>query len=124
MSAQRIGFVGVRTDAFDATVAIFRDVLGLVPEREAADVAGFRPADGALLEIYGPGDEFHAFFRTGPVVGFRVESFDETKAGLIAAGLEFIGDPQHDGGVSWRHFRLPDGRVAEIIGPGRDPEAG
>jgi catechol 2,3-dioxygenase-like lactoylglutathione lyase family enzyme len=118
MSGGGIGFVGMRTDAFDATVGVFRDVLGMAPEREAPDVAGFRLADRALLEIYGPSDEFHAFFRTGPVVGFRVDSFDNAKARLLAAGIAFIGEPQHEGGVSWQHFRLPDGTIAEIIGPG------
>jgi hypothetical protein len=119
MSIQGIGFVGLRSSEFDATVRIFRDIIGLVPAREATDLAGFRLADGTLLEIYGPTDEFHEFFRTGPVVGFRVERFDDTRARLIAAGIRFIGDPQHADGTSWQHFSLPDGTIAEIIGPGK-----
>lgn len=121
MSAEGIGFVGLRTSAFEATVAVFRDVLGLVPARETPDLAGFRLADGTLFEIYGPGDEFHGFFETGPVVGFRVASFDAARARLAAAGIGFIGEPQHADGTSWQHFRLPDGTIAEIIGPGRKP---
>jgi catechol 2,3-dioxygenase-like lactoylglutathione lyase family enzyme len=118
VTAQGIGFVGLRTGEFDATVRLFREVVGLVPAREATDLAGFRLADGTILEIYGPSDEFHRFFQTGPVVGFRVESFDDTRARLFGAGIQFIGDPQHAEGTSWQHFRLPDGTIAEIIGPG------
>jgi hypothetical protein len=32
-------------------------------------LAGFRLNDATVLEIYGPADEFHEFFTTGPVVG-------------------------------------------------------
>jgi hypothetical protein len=119
MSIKGIGFVGVRTSEFDATVRIFRDIIGAVPEREATDLAGFRLADGTLLEIYGSSDEFHEFFQTGPVVGFRVKDFDDTRARLVAAGIRFIGEPQHADGSSWQHFRLPDGTIVEIIGPGK-----
>jgi catechol 2,3-dioxygenase-like lactoylglutathione lyase family enzyme len=119
MSVQGIGFVGLRTGDFEATVRLFRDVIGLFPARETTDLAGFRLADGTLLEIYGPADAFHAFFRTGPVVGFRVQSFDATRARLLADGITFIGESQHADGISWQHFRLPDGTIAEIIGPGQ-----
>jgi catechol 2,3-dioxygenase-like lactoylglutathione lyase family enzyme len=122
MSVQGIGFVGLRTGDFEATVGLFRDVIGLLPTQETTDLAGFRLADGTLLEIYGPADAFHAFFRTGPVVGFRVESFDATRARLLAAGIAFIGEPQHADGIAWQHFSLPDGTIAEIIGPARQAQ--
>ena len=74
-----------------------------------------------VLEIYGPADEFHSFFTTGPVVGLRVGDFDAVRALMLSAGVEFIGAVQHANGVSWQHFRCPDDTVLEIIGPGRDP---
>jgi hypothetical protein len=40
---------------------------------------------------------------------------------MLAAQVEFIGAIQHADGVSWQHFRCPDGTVAEIIGPGQAP---
>jgi len=84
-------------------------------------LVGFRLADGTVLELYGPGDEFHAFFTTGPVIAFRADDFDETRRIMLAAGIVFIGDVQHSNGISWRHFRCPDGTVLEISGPGAEP---
>jgi hypothetical protein len=43
---------------------------------------------------------------------------------MIAAGVEFIGETQNANGVSWQHFRLPDGTVAEIIGRSGDGPGG
>jgi hypothetical protein len=71
-----------------------------------------------FLELYGPANEFHAFFTTGPVVAFRVENFDVMRGAMLAAGVNFIGDVQHADGVSWQHFYCPDGTVLEISGPG------
>jgi hypothetical protein len=78
-----------------------------------------------VLEIYGPADDFHSFFTTGPVVGFSDCDCDcdcdATRAVMLAAGVAFIGTVQHVNGVSWQHFRCPDGTVSEIIGPGTAP---
>jgi len=54
-------------------------------------------------------------------VGLRVGDFDAVRALMLSAGVEFIGAPQHASGMSWQHFRCPDGTVLEVIGPGRDP---
>jgi catechol 2,3-dioxygenase-like lactoylglutathione lyase family enzyme len=118
MAVDGVGFVGLRSDQFGEMVGLFRDVLGLPLARAAAGTAGFRLGDGTTLEIYGPGDEFHSFFDTGPVVGLRVADFDAVRARMLAAGVVFIGAVQHANGVSWQHFRCPDGTVLEIIGPG------
>jgi catechol 2,3-dioxygenase-like lactoylglutathione lyase family enzyme len=121
MAVRGVGFVGIRSDRLDETVALFRDVIGVPVSRQADDLVGFTLADGTVLELYGPRDRFHAFFTTGPVVGFRVDDFDLTRQAMIAAGVPFIGDIQHADGQSWQHFRCPDGTVAEIIGPGVQP---
>ena len=118
MTVLKVGFVGIRSDRLDETVALFRDVMGVPVTRQADDLVGFRLADGTVLELYGPTNEFHAFFTTGPVVAFRVDNFDETRRAMLAAGIKFIGDVQHAGGVSWQHFYCPDGMVLEISGPG------
>ena len=112
-------FLGVRTAAFDATVALYRDVLGLTPSHEAPGAAWFRADDGASIHVYAEGDEDHAFFGQGPVVGLEVEDFDAARAAMIGAGIRFVGEPQRDGGVAWNHFVGPDGNVYEIIGPDR-----
>jgi catechol 2,3-dioxygenase-like lactoylglutathione lyase family enzyme len=121
MTIRGIGFVGMRSDRLDETVRLFRDVIGAPVVRQADDLVEFALADGAVLELYGPRDEFHRFFTTGPVVGFRVEDFDATRAAMIAAGVSFIGDTQHANGESWQHFCCPDGTIAEIIGAGVEP---
>jgi hypothetical protein len=121
VAVEGVGFVGLRSDQFGEMVRLFRDVIGVPLARETSSMAGFRLGDGTVLEIYGPADQFHSFFTTGPVVGLRVEDFDADRALMLAAGVEFIGASQHANGMSWQHFRCPDGAVLEIIGPGKDP---
>ncbi|MEX0955687.1 MAG: VOC family protein [Rhizobiaceae bacterium] len=118
MAVNGIGFVGMRTMRLDETVRLFRDVIGADMARQETGLAGFELADGTIFELYGPEDDFHAFFTTGPVVGFAVDDFDATRAAMAAAGVSFIGEVQAAGGRKWQHFHCPDGTVAEIIGPG------
>jgi catechol 2,3-dioxygenase-like lactoylglutathione lyase family enzyme len=112
-----LGFLGVRTAAFAATTALYRDVLGLTPVLERPGPAWFRAADGAQIHVYDATDADHAFFDRGPVVGLVVDDFDAARAAMVEAGIEFIGDPQRDGGTAWNHYRGPDGNLCEIIGP-------
>jgi len=121
VAVEGVGFVGLRSDQFSEMVQLFRDVIGVPLARETSGLAGFRLGDGTVLEIYGSADEFHSFFTTGPVVGLRVGDFDAVRARMLSAGVEFIGAAQHASGMSWQHFRCPDGTVLEIIGPGREP---
>jgi hypothetical protein len=117
MAVRKVDFVGIRTERLVEMAALFRDILGVPVARQEGDLIGFKLADGTILELYGTGDEFHAFFKTGPVIGFQVENFDVTRRGLIAAGVPFIGEVQRAGGVAWQHFCCPDGAILEIIGP-------
>jgi catechol 2,3-dioxygenase-like lactoylglutathione lyase family enzyme len=119
MTVLKVGFVGIRTDRLDETVALFRDVLGVSVNTRADNQVGFNLADGTILELYSPTNEFHRFFKTGPVVAFRVDNFDLARRAMLAAGVKFIGDVQHADGDSWQHFYCPDGTVLEIIGAGR-----
>jgi catechol 2,3-dioxygenase-like lactoylglutathione lyase family enzyme len=119
MTVLKVGFVGIRSDRLDETVALFRDVLGVSVNRQTDDLVGFELADGTVLELYGPANEFHSFFTTGPVVAFRVDNFDVARRAMLAAGVKFIGDVQHADGVSWQHFYCPDGTVLEISGTGQ-----
>jgi len=121
MTVLKVDFVGIRSDRLDETVALFRDVLGMSVNRRTDDLVGFRLADGTVLELYSPANEFHGFFTTGPVVAFRVDNFDVTRQAMLAAGVKFIGHVQHADGVSWQHFYCPDGTVLEISGAGQEP---
>ena len=116
MTIRKVGFVGIRTSRLNETVALFRDVLKVPVARQTENLVGFKFGDGAVLELYGPEDEFHAFFATGPVVGFRVDDFDAARGAMVAAGITFLGEIQHANGEAWQHFRSPDGTILEIIG--------
>ena len=119
MTVLKVDFVGIRTSRLDETVALFRDVLGVRITHETDDAVRFRLADETILELYGPKDEFHAFFATGPVVAFRVEDFAIARQAMADAGIKFIGEIQTAEGVSWQHFHSPDGTILEVIGPVR-----
>jgi catechol 2,3-dioxygenase-like lactoylglutathione lyase family enzyme len=113
---ESVRFVGLRTRAFAEMTRLYRDVLGLAPEREAPGAAWFRAADGTSIHVYEADDPDHDFFGSGPVVGFLVDDFAAARSELEAAGVEFIGDPQRDGGAVWNHYRAPDGNVYELMG--------
>jgi catechol 2,3-dioxygenase-like lactoylglutathione lyase family enzyme len=123
MTIRAIGFVGMRSPKLQETARLFRDVLGASVTQELDDLVRFTLADGTKLELYGPNDQFHAFFATGPVVGFRVDDFTATKQAMVAAGVVFIGGVQQANGESWQHFFCPDGTIAEIMGPAATPLA-
>lgn len=120
MTITGLCFLGIRTTEYEATVRLFRDMLDLSPTAGDEQQTKFRLSDGTTIEIFGPQNEFHSFFTTGPVVGFRVTDFDEAHARMIAAGVEFVGPRQHEGSISWNHFRGPDGTIYEIVGPGQN----
>ena len=52
MAVSAIGFVGLRTEKFAETLALFRDVIGVPLIRHADGLAGFSLDDGAVLEVY------------------------------------------------------------------------
>ncbi len=92
------------------------DVMGLRMSRDDPGVTWFEMDDGEI-QVYDETDLEHAFFGPGPTVGFEVADFDEARRELLAAGVEFLGEPQSDGTMTWCHFRGPDGNVYEILGP-------
>jgi hypothetical protein len=116
-----LGFLGVRVeepDRYDATVALYRETLGLVPFREEPGrLAWFRLGDGTELHVYGPGDTDHAAFGDRPCVGLVVDDVDATRARMEEAGVEFLWETQRDDARAWAHYRGPDGAVYELIGP-------
>jgi catechol 2,3-dioxygenase-like lactoylglutathione lyase family enzyme len=115
MRVRGLMWMGLRTPQFDEMVAFFRDVMGMEPGRDQPGIARFQMTDGANLELYQLDEESHAFFTTGPVVAFRVDDVDVSRATMEAAGIEFIGPIQRMGKTSWNHFRAPDGTVFEIL---------
>jgi len=133
MTVQRLGFLGVRLsdpDRFAATVALYRDTLGLAVIAEVSGVSTwFRLDDGTELHVYGPLDEDHVSFGATPCVGLAVANVAAVRARMEAAGIEFLWESRDDGRAAWAHYRGPDGAVYELIGPsggipGRDGSDG
>ena len=120
MKAKGLVWLGTRTRNFDDTVRFFGDTLGLNAVHEEPDFTVFKLPNGDTVEVFGPTDEDHEHFDTGPVAGFLVDDVAGARADLESAGVEFIG-PVHgaDDGGSWSHFRGPDGNVYEITTPAK-----
>jgi catechol 2,3-dioxygenase-like lactoylglutathione lyase family enzyme len=112
-----LGWLGVRTDAFDAMVTLYRDVFGLSPFHADARSVRFRLEDGTEVHVYGPADDDHRFFGSAPVVGLRVTDVEGTRRALADAGIELLTAIERTANEAWCHFRAPDGNVYEIIGP-------
>jgi catechol 2,3-dioxygenase-like lactoylglutathione lyase family enzyme len=115
MHVKGLTWLGLRTTQFEEMVKFFRDVMGMQPIRDEAEIAGFQLTNGTQVELYRPEEPFHAFFTTGPVVAFLVDDVDAARTTMEAAGIEFIGPIQRAGKTRWNHFRAPDGTVFEIV---------
>jgi catechol 2,3-dioxygenase-like lactoylglutathione lyase family enzyme len=117
-----VAFLGVRIDdrgLYDATVAMYRDTLGLtVTSQDGRRSTRFVLADGTTLHVYGPDDVDHVDFGERTCIGYRVADLPATLERLRAAGIELLDDPwQADGREAWCHIRMPDGAVHEVLGP-------
>ena len=98
MKVLRVSFVGTRTQHFEATQAMFRDVLGMESAFSNPDWAGFTLPSGPrdLVEVFGPRmtDErvAPAEFESGVLIAFAVEDIVSARAELAAAHVELVGD--------------------------------
>ena len=112
-------WLGTRTDHFTELVTFYRDAMGLELDHVEPYFAVFKLSDGSKVEVFGPSDEEHLHFDTGPVGGFRVADIEATRSQLESAGAEFIGPVHHSEptGEAWTHFRAPDGNIYELVGP-------
>jgi catechol 2,3-dioxygenase-like lactoylglutathione lyase family enzyme len=124
MRVQRLGWLGTRTEQFEATRTFFTDVLGLAVEYEEQDFAliAFPAADHDYVEVIGPTAEDSEFERryytSGPVVGFVVDDIVAARAELAARGVELLGDiawSRWTPGYGWFHLRGPDGNVYGML---------
>ena len=88
----------------------------MAPFHDEPDAVWFRAADGTQIHVYGPGDADHEFFGAGAAVGLVVDDFDAARAAMVAAGIEFVGEPQQAGDAVWNHYHGPDGNVYELMG--------
>jgi catechol 2,3-dioxygenase-like lactoylglutathione lyase family enzyme len=111
----KLAWIGTRTQHADATVAFFRDVLGLRLDLEAPGFWLMKLPDGSKLEVFGPDNPVNRHFTTGPVAGFLVNDVRDAAEELRSAGIEILLDSGLDvSGNAWVHFRAPDGNVYEL----------
>ena len=114
MRVRSLVWVGTRTAEYAATVAFFRDVLGLGVQAAEDDLTVLDVPGGATVEVFGPASPFNAHL-THPVAGFAVDDLETADAELRAAGVEIVLPIQRGGPRSWLHFRAPDGFVYELV---------
>jgi len=126
MNVRRICFLGTRTSNFEATAALFRDVLGLRTVHAEADwsIFGLPSGRSDFVEVFGPDHQnasvFPAEVEEGIVVAFAVDDVAAAREELAAANVELVGalvwanelfdDPTMEG-FGWFFFRAPDGNV-------------
>ena len=108
MEIRGIGFVGSHTTAHGEQGAFLRDVLGLTPI--AVDGVG-AASNGDVLAVAPPYEEDGSAERT---IGLIVDDLDGAVAELHAAGVETDGISEN---ARWRysHFRMPDGKLYELV---------
>jgi catechol 2,3-dioxygenase-like lactoylglutathione lyase family enzyme len=123
MKVLKIGFVGTRTDQPEAMADFFEHVLGLEPTHSGDDMWAFRLPDGGIAEVFGPSQNDH--YPTGPVVEFLVEDVAAATEELRAAGVPILLGPvrSDEVGLTWTHFRAPDGNVYGVIEMDEAPDA-
>jgi hypothetical protein len=105
--------MGMRVADLPAARA-FLEQLGLEPDHAEGEMAAYKAPNGDTVEVFGPGDDDHRHFDTGPVVGFEVDEIEPARAELEAMGVEIIGGIGRGGSMAWVHFRGPEGFVYEL----------
>lgn len=113
MQLLRLYWVGTRTLDHDATVAFFRDVLGLPVRSTEQDFTVLSVPDGSTVEVFGPASSYNQHL-TSPVVGFLVTDLDQAAQELRHAGIEIALPVQRGETGAWLHFRAPDGFLYEL----------
>jgi catechol 2,3-dioxygenase-like lactoylglutathione lyase family enzyme len=109
-------WVGLSTENFEATSRFLRETLALRVEEATEDLTVCTLPDGSAMEVFRRGTPMdHPHFRTGPVLGFRVDDIDRAMTTLQDRGVSFLQSRRRSWG-GWAHFRAPDGCVYEIKG--------
>ncbi len=114
MQVLALVWLGTRTAEYAATLAFFRDVMGLEMHSSEASFSVLSVPDGATVEVFSPTSGWNRHV-THPVAGFLVSDLQTAAAELEAAGVEIVLPVQHGDPRSWLHFRAPDGFVYELV---------
>jgi catechol 2,3-dioxygenase-like lactoylglutathione lyase family enzyme len=117
MEVKSIRWIGVGTDAYDATVTLFGDVLGMERRFDEPDTVEFQTADGDAVQVMAPGHPYHALFdrhAAGPVPLLEVDDLAAARRRLEGAGIDILGPVGRDQEWEWIDFRGPDGNLYEL----------
>ncbi len=123
MKVVGLGWAATRTAKDTDMVAFLTEVMGMDAHEASPGLHVFCMPDGSYFEVFGPADERHDHFTTGPVIGFHVDDLDDAVSTLSAEGVELLGGQRYHSGHGWMHFRGPDGNVYEVFQPGPDADA-
>jgi len=119
MQVRRLCWLGVRVDAeaYGPMVGLLRDVLGMRVEFAEAATAELSLPSGDRVQVFAPGHPCFDLFRRearGPVALFEVDDVQAARAELVAAGVDLVGEIEHDREWEWLNFRGPDGNLYEL----------
>jgi Glyoxalase/Bleomycin resistance protein/Dioxygenase superfamily len=121
MRVKGIVWLGTRTERFDEMRDFLLQITGVTP-RDDPGLAVFDLASGDRIEVFDAAVAEN--YMVAPVVGFLVDDVATARAELETSGIEFIGPIRTGAGLSWSHFRAPDGHVYELTAlPGHSAHA-
>jgi len=116
MQYQGFIWVGLTVENLEASVAFYRDVIGLRLLGQGDDWAHFDAGGGALFELMSGGkasSQPKTPAQQPLVVGLRVKDMDGPMADLQAKGIVFTETGQFED-TRWAHFSDPEGNQLEI----------
>ncbi len=121
---EKINHVGIPTDDRAASIAFFRDLIGLevIPhEIEGNPLVWTRAQDGAMVHLIEPRDGTPAGFH----VALQVDNIDAALETVQKAGIEITSGPgERANGQRYFFIEDPDGNRIEIATAGYTIDSG
>ena len=114
MRALRLAWLGIRSDDYDATVGLFRDVLGLEVVFEEERTVELELPAGERVQVFAPGHDYHDRFSGNPLVPLvEVDDLRAAEVRVREAGLEIVRRGS-DSAWEWLELRGADGHLYSV----------
>ena len=113
MNVLALRWLGIPARDYEPMVALLRDVLGLRVALEEPGTTELSLPDGDRVQVFAPEHPYFGLFGR-PVALFEVDDVRAARDELVAAGIEIVGELEHDSGWEWLHFRAPDGNLYDL----------
>jgi catechol 2,3-dioxygenase-like lactoylglutathione lyase family enzyme len=114
VKALRLAWLGIRSDDYDATVRLFRDLLGLEVVFEEERTVELELPAGERVQIFGPGHAYHdRFAASGPVPLVEVDDLPAAESRLREADVDILRR-ESDSSWDWLEFRGSDGNLYSV----------